>query len=145
MHALAPQDPERPSPYSASSRHFLNVLYIAVPLVPEFQECAAARERMADPAVSERLQELRGRELVDYRGVADLKFEILALLYRDFCDRHLALGTDRARFFRAFTSAGGDLLRLQPRFDALGRAFRATLGVASGWQRWPRELWDTKW
>jgi len=29
---------------------------------------------------------------VDYRGVADLKFEILALLYRDFCDRHLASG-----------------------------------------------------
>src|ERR1700730_15928251 len=140
LHALAPADPERSSPYSASSRHFLNVLYIAVPLVPEFQECAAARERMADPAVAERLQELRGRELVDYRGVADLKFEILALLYRDFCDRHLALGTDRARAFRAFTSAGGDLLQLHARFDALDRYFRATLGVASGWQSWPEEF-----
>jgi 4-alpha-glucanotransferase len=142
LHALAPADPERSSPYSASSRHFLNVLYIAVPLVPEFQECAAARERMADPAVSERLQELRGRELVDYRGVADLKFEILALLYRDFCDRHLALGTDRARAFRAFTAAGGDLLQLHALFDALDRYFRATLGVASGWQSWPEEFRD---
>jgi len=142
LHALAPADPERSSPYSASSRHFLNVLYIAVPLVPEFQECAAARERMADPAVAERLQELRGRELVDYRGVADLKFEILALLYRDFCDRHLALGTDRARDFRAFTSAGGDLLQLHARFDALDRYFRATLGIASGWQSWPEEFRD---
>ena len=142
LHALAPADPERSSPYSASSRHFLNVLYIAVPLVPEFQECAAARERMADPAVAERLQELRGRELVDYRGVADLKFEILALLYRDFCDRHLALGTDRARDFRAFSSAGGDLLQLHARFDALDRYFRATLGIASGWQSWPEEFRD---
>ena len=38
LHALAPADPARASPYSASSRHFLNVLYIAVPLVPEFSD-----------------------------------------------------------------------------------------------------------
>src|SRR3984957_2284949 len=133
LHALAPAEPERSSPYSALSRHFLNVLYIAVPLVPEFQECASARERMAEPAVVERLQELRGRELVDYPRVADLKLEILALLYRDFCDRHLAVGTDRARAFRDFVADGGDLLQLHARFDALDRYFRATLGVASGW------------
>ncbi len=142
LHALAPADPERSSPYSASSRHFLNVLYIAVPLVPEFQECTAARGRMADPEVDRRLQELRARELVDYRGVADLKFEILALLYRDFCDRHLAAGSDRARAFRAFTAAGGEPLELHARFDALDRYFRATLGTASGWLSWPEEFRD---
>src|SRR6266481_5700171 len=142
LHALAPADPERSSPYSASSRHFLNVLYIALPLVPEFQDCAAVRERMADPEIAQRLCELRGCELVDYRGVADLKFEILALLYRDFCDRHLASGTGRARDFRAFVAAGGDLLRMHARFDALDRYFRATLGVASGWLSWPEEFRD---
>jgi 4-alpha-glucanotransferase len=142
LHALAPADPGRCSPYSASSRHFLNVLYIAVPLVPEFQDCAAARERLADPSIAERLSELRGRELVDYRGVADLKFEILALLYREFCDRHMASGTDRARDFGAFIAAGGDLLQMQARFDALDRYFRATLGVASGWLSWPEEFRD---
>jgi 4-alpha-glucanotransferase len=142
LHALAPADPERSSPYSASSRHFLNVLYIAVPSVPEFQGCAAARERMADPAVAERLQELRRRGLVDYCGVADLKLEILALLYREFCDRHLAVGTGRARAFRAFTAAGGDLLQQHARFDALDRYFRATSGVASGWLSWPEEFRD---
>jgi len=139
LHALAPADPERSSPYSASSRHFLNVLYIAVPSVPEFESCAAARERLADPAIAQRLRELRDRGLVDYRGVADLKFDILALLYRDFCDRHLAFGTDRARDFRAFVAAGGDLLQNHARFDALEGYFRATLGVASGWQSWPQE------
>ena len=45
LHALAPADPERASPYSASSRHFLNVLYVSVPDVPEFHDCAAARAR----------------------------------------------------------------------------------------------------
>jgi 4-alpha-glucanotransferase len=142
LHALAPADPERSSPYSASSRHFLNVLYIAVASVPEFQECAAARQRMADPAVVQRLSELRGREWVDYRGVAELKFEILALLYRDFGDRHLAFDTGRARDFRAFTAAGGELLQMHARFDALDRHFRATLGVASGWLSWPEEFRD---
>jgi 4-alpha-glucanotransferase len=142
LHALAPADPGRCSPYSASSRHFLNVLYISVPLVPEFHDCAAARERLADPSIAERLSELRGCELVDYCGVADLKFEILALLYRDFCDRHLASGTDRARDFRAFIAAGGELLQMHARFDALDRYFRATLGVASGWLSWPEEFRD---
>jgi 4-alpha-glucanotransferase len=140
LHALAPADPERSSPYSASSRHFLNVLYISVPSVPEFRECAAARERLADPSIAERLSELRGRDWVDYRGVADLKLEILALLYRDFRDRHLASGTDRARDFRAFIAGGGDLLQMHARFDALDRYFRATLGVASGWLSWPEEF-----
>jgi 4-alpha-glucanotransferase len=142
LHALAPADPDRASPYSASSRHFLNVLYIAVPLVPEFQECAAAHERLADPSITERLQGLRSRELVDYRGVAELKFEILALLYRDFCDRHMALDSDRARIFHAFVAAGGNALQMHARFDALDRYFRTTLGTASGWLSWPEEYRD---
>ncbi len=142
LHALAPADPERSSPYSGSSRHFLNALYIAVPLVPEFQDCAAARERLAEPSVLARLAELRDRELVDYRGVADLKFEILALLHRDFRDRHLALGSGRARDFRAFIAAGGEPLQMHARFDALDRHFRATRGVASGWLNWPAEFRD---
>ena len=142
LHALAPADPGRSSPYSASSRHFLNVLYIAVPRVPEFQECAAARERLAEPAIAERLRNLRSGEWVDYQGVADLKFDILALLYREFCDRHLASSTARAREFRAFIAAGGLLLQNHARFDALDRYFRATLGAASGWLSWPAEYRD---
>jgi 4-alpha-glucanotransferase len=142
LHALAPADPDKSSPYSASSRHFLNVLYIAVPLVPEFQDCEAVRERMAEPTIEQRLSNLRGGDLVDYRGVAELKLDILALLYRDFCNRHLAFGTARARDFRAFTAAGGELLQMHARFDALDRYFRATLGTASGWLSWPEEFRD---
>ena len=144
LHALAPADPQRASPYSASSRHFLNVLYIAVPSVPEFHLCAAAHARLSETKMLERLNALRNAELVDYRGVVDFKFEILALLYRDFCDRHLAADTDRARVFRAFVANGGELLQMHTRFDALDRYFRATLGVASGWQSWPQEFRDVR-
>jgi 4-alpha-glucanotransferase len=144
LHALAPADPARSSPYSASSRHFLNVLYIAVPSVPEFQECAAARERWADPSTAARLGELRRRELVDYRGVADLKFEFLALLYRDFRERHLTGKSERARIFHAFVAAGGELLQMHARFDALDRHLRATSSAASGWLSWPEEFRDVR-
>jgi 4-alpha-glucanotransferase len=142
LHALAPADPERSSPYSASSRHFLNVLYIAVPAVPEFSACAAVSKRLAEPEVAARLQELRARKLVDYRGVADLKFEILALLYQDFRDRHLARLSERGLKFRAFVAAEGAALQLHARFDALDRYFRATLRLASGWSNWPEQFRD---
>jgi len=84
LHALAPADPERASPYSASNRHFLNLLYIAVPAVPEFRECPAACSRVADEQFTRRLSELRAAPQVDYRGVADVKFEIVELLLPEF-------------------------------------------------------------
>ncbi len=144
LHALAPADPDRSSPYSASSRHFLNVLYIAVPAVPEFKDCTAARERFGEPSMIARLGEMRARDLVDYRGVADLKFEILEMLYREFCDIHLASDTGRGRNFHAFVASGGELLQMHARFDALDRYFRATLSTASGWLSWPEEFRDVK-
>lgn len=142
LHALAPADPDRCSPYSASSRHFLNVLYIALPLVPEFKDCVAIRERMADASMAARLHGLRDRDLVDYSGVAALKMEMLALLYGDFRDRHLALATERARNFCAFIASGGEPLQMHARFDALDWHFRSTWGVRSGWLSWPEEFRD---
>jgi 4-alpha-glucanotransferase len=142
LHALVPADPSRSSPYSASSRHFLNVLYISVPEVPEFAECAAARKRLAEPEVQRRLRDLRAQDYVDYRGVADLKFEILALLYQDFRDRHLGSQSERGQRFRAFVAAQGTALQSQARFDALDRHFRETMNCASGWLSWPEEFRD---
>jgi 4-alpha-glucanotransferase len=142
LHALAPADPSHSSPYSASSRHFLNVLYIAVPAVPEFAECLAASERLRDPEVAHRLRQLRDRDHVDYEGVADLKFEILEMLYRDFSARHATQDTDRGRSFRAFVAVGGDLLQKHARFDALDRYFRSTQYRQSGWLNWPEEYRD---
>ncbi|HUE09595.1 MAG TPA: 4-alpha-glucanotransferase [Steroidobacteraceae bacterium] len=139
LHALAPADPQRASPYSASNRHFLNLLYISVPAVPEFQECQAACARVAEPQFADRLSELRAASHVDYHGVAEIKFEIFELLFRDFRDRHLAQGTARAAAFRSFVAAGGPLLELHARFDALDQYFRATRGTASGWLSWPAE------
>ncbi len=142
LHALAPADPQRSSPYSASNRHFLNVLYISVPAVPGFLECAAACARTADPGFVDRLAALRSVPHVNYQGVAEVKLEILELLFRDFRDRHLALETERAAAFRRFVDAGGPLLQIHALFDALDQYFRSTLRTASGWLSWPEEYRD---
>ncbi len=142
LHAMSPAEPSRSSPYSASSRHFLNVLYIAVPAVPEFSECLAARARLEEPHIAERLARLRGCPLVDYEGVARLKFEVLELLHRDFRNRHLQVISDRGRSFRDFLSAGGEPLRRHACFDALDRHFKRTRGGAAGWMNWPEEYRD---
>lgn len=148
LHALTPAEPERASPYSASNRHFLNVLYIAVPEIPEFGGCAAAVARLAEPAFAARLRAARAPALVDYAAVADLKFEMLWILYEDFCARELgadgpqAGGGVRGAAFRAFVTAGGESLRRHALFDALDRHCRRTLGTASGWMNWPEQFHD---
>lgn len=140
LHALAPGDPQRCSPYSASNRNFLNVLYIAVELIPEFPECAAARERRSADDFLTRAAELRAFDLVDYRGVADLKLPLLKILYAHFRKNHLDRDSPRALQFRAFAAAGGEPLRLHALFDALDAHCMATRGGGSGWQQWPQQF-----
>jgi 4-alpha-glucanotransferase len=142
LHALSPAEPQRSSPYSASSRHFLNVLYISVPAVPEFASCNAAQQRMAEPGFAARLAQLRAAPLVDYRGVAAAKFEMLRILHRDFCDTQLAQGGARAERFRAFVAGGGESLREHASFDALDRHLHERFGTGSGWMSWPQEYQD---
>jgi 4-alpha-glucanotransferase len=142
LHALAPADPERASPYSASNRHFLNVLYISVPAVAEYSASSDARTRVGAAEFAIRLQALRDTPLVDYRGVAAAKLEILDILFREFRVRHLALGTERAAAFAAFVASSGTPLQLHARFDALDEHFCATRGSASGWLSWPEEFQD---
>lgn len=142
LHALAPADPQRSSPYSASSRHFINILYIAVPAVPGFCECNAVQERFGNEEFQDRLRAVRATPLVDYAAVADLKFEMLELLFRDFGDRHLAKDSVAARRFYAFVASGGALLETHALFDALDQHCRVSFGCASGWLSWPHEFRD---
>ena len=144
LHALAPADPLRSSPYSASSRHFLNVLYVAVPSVAEFAECPEAAARVREPEFAARLQRLRATPLVDYSGVAAAKFEILELLFAHFHRRHSGANTPRGVAYRAFVEANGSALQHHALFDALDRHFRETLGAASGWLNWPEEYRDVE-
>jgi 4-alpha-glucanotransferase len=142
LHALAPAAPDRASPYSASNRNFLNVLYIAVPQVPEYAVCAAARHKVESKRFAARLEALRVRDLVDYESVAELKLGILKILYDEFRQRHLGAGTPRAARFREFVAAGGAPLEHHARFDAIDRFLCAKRRIISGWPHWPEEYRD---
>ncbi len=61
------------SPYSPSSRHALNVLYIDVEAVPGFEGADKLRKRLAS---------LRQSELVDYEGVRRVKLEALEAIFK---------------------------------------------------------------
>ena len=70
LHALFDDRPADCSPYSPNSRLFLNALYIDVEKIPEFQPGALAESASA-------IARLRASELVDYAGVAELKWRAL--------------------------------------------------------------------
>ncbi|RZI92102.1 MAG: malto-oligosyltrehalose synthase, partial [Variovorax sp.] len=120
LHALFPHNPAHASPYSPSSRLQLDVLYIDVEAVEEFRDCEAAQQRVQSPEFQARLAALRDAELVDYPGVAAAKFEVLALLYRHFCE-HGAPAAQQA--FEAFREERGEPLRRHALFEALQAHF----------------------
>ena len=142
LHALMPANPAHISPYSPSNRQFLNVLYVAVEDVPDFAECAEARERVAAEEFQSTLRRLRAATNVDYVGVAAAKFEILKLLYASFRRHHLDSGSARAQVFRSFVEMQGEPLRLHAIYDALDAHLRLQGPQYWGWPSWPEDYRD---
>jgi len=143
LHALFPGNPWHFSPYSPSSRHFLNVLYVAVEQLPEFAECAAARQRVATPEFQQELERLRSTVNVDYPGVANAKLPVLELLFAHFRREHLARDSARAAAFRAYGVERGEWLRRHALHDAIDEHMRAQDGGRYwGWPVWPEALRD---
>ncbi len=147
LHALFPINPEHASPYSPSSREFLNTIYIDVEAVPDFAECAEARDLVAMPDFQARMQAARATELVDYTAVSGLVMPVLELLYASFRTLHLNKGTERARAFHAFRRSyeqGADprVLENFAVFMALQESFVATDRALFDWQKWPEEYHD---
>jgi 4-alpha-glucanotransferase len=120
LHALYPADAERCSPYSPSSRRFLNVLYIAPDIEPEFA-------RINPP----RLDALRQSTLVDYAEVARTKFAALEAMFQVF-DK---APQDRRGAFEAFRTQFGEALERHCLFEAL-HAHHA----GAPWWDWPEAL-----
>ncbi|MCC7410902.1 MAG: malto-oligosyltrehalose synthase [Gammaproteobacteria bacterium] len=137
LHAMFPPHPERASPYSPSSRLFLNVLYIDVEAVPEFACSDAAAELLRESAFQHRLRALRDADAVDYAGVAAIKLPVLERLYATFRERELARQSARAAAFRDFQRAGGERLHHHALYETLQARFSAADPQVWGWQVWP--------
>lgn len=142
LHALFPHNPAHCSPYSPSSRQFINILHIDVEAVPELAGCAEAQEAIAAAGFQDRLERLRGAELIDYNGVAEAKLDVLALLYRHFRAAHLDQGSERARSFRTYQAEGGEELRLFALYHVLLQHFYDQDRDCWGWPVWPEAFRD---
>ena len=131
LHALFPAEPRHISPYSPSSRLFLNPLYIDVEAVPDFHEGSAPPDAVAAA---------RAGDLVDYEAVARLKRAAFDALYRGFAAQHLgAVESARGVAFRRFQREGGRSLDSFAIFTALHEHVLAG-GGAFSWHDWPAAL-----
>ena len=139
IHSLYPAQPDAASPYSPSSRRWLNIIYLDVPSIPEFAFCAGAQEKVGDLAFQSRLKAMRDNEWIDYSGVTEAKLEVLAMLYQEFCTRHEANQNDYAKAFEAFVEEGGDSLLKQAAFDALHAELKKEDEAVWGWPVFPQQ------
>jgi 4-alpha-glucanotransferase len=143
LHALFPGNPWQFSPYSPSSRLFLNVLYIAVEQLPEFAACAEARAIVLAEDFQAELTRLRATPNVDYAGVTRAKLPVLKLLFAHFRREQSNQAAQRSTRFRAYLAERGEALRLHALHDAIDEHLRAAHGDSCwGWPVWPEEMRD---
>jgi len=121
LHALFDDRPGDCSPYSPNSRLFLNALYIDVEKLPEFQPDSETREALAP---------LRAGDVVDYVGVAGLKWRALRRAFAAFKSN---AKPGRQQDFDKFRAERGTLLSHFACFEVLRHKF------GKPWWEWPQE------
>ncbi|MES5481784.1 4-alpha-glucanotransferase [Bradyrhizobium sp. INPA03-11B] len=121
LHALFDDRPGDCSPYSPNSRLFLNALYIDVEKIPEFRIDAATQAALAH---------LRSNDMVDYVGVAALKWPALR---RAFAAFKANPGIGRWQDFEAYRKEQGTLLSRFACFEVTRHKFNTP------WWEWPDE------
>jgi len=143
LHALYLSIPDHASPYSPSSRLFLNPLYLNVEAIEEYAGCAAARELVASRSFEATTTGLRSSDIVDYDRVAAAKTPVLELLYEHFRQNDGATRDDgRGRGFENFCSEGGEALRRFAVYETLHEHFRRQDVNVGSWQQWPEGYRD---
>ncbi len=129
IHALYPNEPDSCSPYSPSSRKWLNHLYIDVTAVPEY--CASAIQKMVSEGdFQAKLQHTRAVEYVDYQAVAELKMPVLNALYEEY-------NKGDTSELDAFIEQGGESLAALATYDALQEHLRQEGKDSWGWPVFP--------
>ena len=113
----------------------------------EYAECEEARRLVRSPEFQARLAALRETTLIDHKGVAAAKFEVLEILFASFRARHLSEDGRTAqdasgRVFLSFVVEGGESLAGHALFEALQARFHAEDPSVWGPPRWPSAYHD---
>ena len=135
LNVLFADTPEDASPYCASSRLFLNPLYVDVSAVPEMQKLPEA-DRIE---LTKRIQSLQNHSQVQYTAVSALKEEYFKRLYQLFVNDNFDTmnqpTTKRGKDFISFCREKGDNLLYFAVFQLL-RADFIRQGKSAIWWQW---------
>ncbi|MFU0922226.1 4-alpha-glucanotransferase [Kluyvera sichuanensis] len=134
IHALYPANPESASPYSPSSRRWMNVIYIDVNAVEDFALSDEAQAWWKLPATQKKLQAARDVEQVDYTAVTELKMTALRMAWKRFAKRN----DEQMATFRYFVDKEGESLYWQAVYDALHAHQVKEDKLRWGWPAWPK-------
>lgn len=144
LHALRNRRPYHISPYSPDSRLYLNVLYLDVERIPEFQESEPAQRMLEDSGFRSGLEALRQGDLVDYDQVYAAKRAVLDALFATFQEQHLGgqegtlrPKTERGLAFERYVREEGEALETFALFQALSEELRRLYPLVWVWQDWP--------
>ncbi|KTB88030.1 4-alpha-glucanotransferase [Pseudomonas syringae] len=136
IHAMFANDPHRYSPYSPSSRLFLNSLYASPGAILGER---AWRDAIEQAGVGAEMKRLETLQLIDWPAAANAKWKALHALYEAFSKAAHPLHED----FNSFRHSGGEALENHCRFEAL-RAESTELGIGDNWHEWPDEFKDPR-
>ncbi len=143
LHALFTTHPNWASPYSPSSRRWLNPIYLDINDMRLFHISPSAQAWYNEAVTQKQLAELRAAEWVDYAQVLPFKLRALYLVFRDFCDSDDPIFAAAREAFAKFVEEQGRELRLYGTFEALDHYFyaqNATVPFSEdsvGWLGWP--------
>ncbi|WP_435928693.1 4-alpha-glucanotransferase [Dryocola sp. BD613] len=140
IHALYPANPESASPYSPSSRRWLNVIYIDVNAVDDFLLSDEAQAWWKMPATQQSLKAVRDAQWVDYATATALKMAALRMAWKQFSKR--TARDEQVQAFQSFVANGGDSLYFQAAFDALHAWQVKEDEMRWGWPVWPEGFRD---
>ncbi|MAZ66695.1 MAG: 4-alpha-glucanotransferase [Kangiellaceae bacterium] len=141
MHAMFPHNAHAYSPYSPSSRLYINIIYIDPVATPEYEKSEAAKALMADKEFQAELERLRGVDNVDYPGVVAAKRRMFELIFEQFT-QDLENNTERAQAFHTYCEKEGEQLFRHALYEALQEHFYAQDWSYWGWPVWPEEYRD---
>jgi len=133
IHALYPANPESASPYSPSSRRWMNVIYIDVNALDDFKKSKDAQAWWKLSTTQQMLKQARDADWVDYSTVTSLKMAALRLAWKGFSARD----DDQMTAFRQFIAQEGESLYWQAAFDALHAYQVKEDEMRWGWPVWP--------
>nr|WP_314553263.1 1,4-alpha-glucan branching protein GlgB [uncultured Neisseria sp.] len=138
LHALFTSKPAFASPYSPSSREWLNPIYLDVEKVGAFTYNEQLKNWLAQPKIRQRIAALRITETVTYTAVWACKRDALHMAFNAFEQDTCEAAENERAAFEAFVLEKGKALQGFGLFEALDQYY-SRLGQV-GWQSWPSEF-----